>query len=158
MISESKGCLKGTSFLVAKNLGWFLLNFETWREFITKSLSLIFLYRKLLSIKFKSPVKHDRSEGDSCSSTKNSFPISDACASTSYTAEKDLDISSSLFPGLTGEKQVRRSIYFQIKRLCLNNHWKWVQFWNSFLKNFTRYIPYTSLLCDPMSFRLRDTV
>ena len=71
-------------------------------------------YRKLLSIKSKSLVKHDRSEEDSCSSTKTSFPISDACASTSFT-EKDLDISSSLFPGLTGKKQVRGSIYFQIK-------------------------------------------
>ena len=72
------------------------------------------LYRKLLPIKSKSLIKDDRSEKNSCSSTKNSFPISDACRSTSFT-EKDLDISSSLFPGLTGEKQVRNSIYFQIK-------------------------------------------
>ena len=74
-----------------------------------------FFYRKLLSIKFKSPVKHDRSEEDSCSLTKNSLiPISDVCASTSFT-EKDLDVSSSLFPGLTGEKQVNSFICFQIK-------------------------------------------
>ena len=35
MISGLKGWLKGTRFWVAKTLGWFLLNFETWREFIT---------------------------------------------------------------------------------------------------------------------------
>ena len=139
MISGLKSCLKGTNFWGAKNLGRFLLNFEAWREFITESLSLIFFYRKLLSIKSKFPIKHDRSEEDSCSSTKTSFPISDACASTSFT-EKDLDISSSLFPALTGEKQVNSFICFQIKLVCLNNG-DWVQFRNSQFENTLHGIP-----------------
>ena len=62
------------------------------------------IYRKLLSFKSKCPVKHDRCEKDFCSSTKNSFPISDASAST-RSAAKDFDISFASYSGLTGEKQ-----------------------------------------------------
>lgn len=105
---------QGTERLIEKNQFFGELKTEGMERIYHLTLSLIFFYRKLLSFTSKSSVKHDRSEKDSCSSTKNSFPISDACASTRVT-EKDLDISSTLFPALTGEKQVRRSVYFHNK-------------------------------------------
>ena len=73
------------------------------------------IYRKLLSFKSKSPVKHERSGKDFCSSTKNSFPISDAYASTTGSAAKDFDISFASYSGLTGEKQASRSIFNRLR-------------------------------------------
>ena len=78
------------------------------------------IYRKLLSFKSKCPVKHDRCEKDLCSSTKNSFPISDACAST-RSAAKDFDISFASYSGLTGEKQASRSIFNLLRSVSFFN-------------------------------------
>ena len=78
------------------------------------------IYRKLLSFKSKSSVKHDISEKDFCSSTKNSFPISDACAST-RSAAKDFDISFASYSGLTGEKQASRSIFNRLRSVSFFN-------------------------------------
>ena len=78
------------------------------------------IYRKLLSFKSKCPVKHDRCEKDFCSSTKNSLPISDACAST-RSAAKDFDISFASYSGLTGEKQASRSIFNLLRSVSFFN-------------------------------------
>lgn len=78
------------------------------------------IHRKLLSFKSKCPVKHDRCEKDFCSSTKNSFSISDASASR-RSAAKDFDISFASYSGLTGEKQASGSIFNLLRSVSFFN-------------------------------------